>query len=64
MRKHFECVFGYLGQKFAMMELRTAIGEIIKNFKLKPITKTEDVKFISDLILRSKDPIRVKFVPR
>lgn len=47
-----------------MMELRTAIGEIIKNFELYPITKTGDIKFISDLILRSKDPIRVKFIPR
>lgn len=52
------------GQKFAMMELRTVIGEIIKNFKLKPITKTEDIVFISDLILRARDPIRVKFIAR
>lgn len=52
------------GQKFAMMELRTAIGEIIRNFKLIPITKTDEVVIISDLILRSKDPIRVQFVPR
>lgn len=53
-----------IGQKFAMMELRTAIGEIIKYFELKPITKPEDVVFISDLILRARDPIRVKFVAR
>ncbi|XP_031636156.1 probable cytochrome P450 4ac1, partial [Contarinia nasturtii] len=53
-----------IGQKFAMMELRTAVGEIIKNFKLVPITKPEDVVIISDLILRARDPIRVKFVPR
>lgn len=52
------------GQKFAMMELRTAIGEIIRNFKLIPITKTEEMVIISDLILRSRDPIRVQFVPR
>lgn len=47
-----------------MMELRTAIGEIIRNFELKPVTKTEDLIIISDLILRSKDPIRVRFLPR
>lgn len=52
------------GQKFAMMELRTVIGEIIRNFKLIPITKTDELVIISDLILRSKDPIRVQFVPR
>ncbi|XP_055302936.1 probable cytochrome P450 4ac1 [Sitodiplosis mosellana] len=53
-----------IGQKFAMMELRTVVGEIVKNFELKPITKTEDVVIISDLILRARDPIRVKFVAR
>lgn len=62
--KNQQFLFVYLGQKFAMMELRTTVGEIIKNFELKPITKTEDVVIISDLILRAKDPIRVKFVPR
>lgn len=53
-----------IGQKFAMMELRTVIGEIVKNFELKPITKIEDVVIITDIILRAKDPIRVQFVPR
>lgn len=61
---HFLFLFNCLGQKFAMMELRTAIGEIIKNFELKPITKTQDIVMISDLILRTRDPIRVKFVQR
>lgn len=54
----------FVGQKFAMMELRTAIGNIIRNFELRPITKIQDVIIISDLILRSKDPIRVQFLPR
>lgn len=53
-----------IGQKFAMMELRTVIGEIIKNFELKPITKIDSVVIITDIILRAKDPIRVRFVPR
>lgn len=54
----------FSGQKFAMMELRTAIGEVIKHFELQSITKAEDVVIISDLILRAKDPIRVRFVAR
>lgn len=47
-----------------MMELRTAVGEIVKNFELKPITKIQDVVIITDIILRAKDPIQVQFVPR
>lgn len=54
----------FAGQKFAMMELRTVVGEIVRNFQLRPITKMDDVVIISDLILRSKDPIRLQFVPR
>lgn len=56
------CIFA--GQKFAMMELKTAVGEIIRNFELRPITKIDDVVIISDLVLRSKDPIYLQFVPR
>lgn len=52
------------GQKFAMIELRTVVAEIVRNFQLKPITKLQDVVIISDLILRSKDPIRLQFIPR
>lgn len=47
-----------------MMELRTVIGEIVKNFELRPITKAQDVVVMADIILRAKDPIRVKFMPR
>lgn len=47
-----------------MMELKTAVGEIIRHFKLLPITGIDDVIIISDLILRSKDPIRIKFIAR
>lgn len=47
-----------------MMELRTVISEIVRNFQLEPITKIEDVEIIADLVLRSKDPIRIKFIPR
>ncbi|KAG4071881.1 hypothetical protein HA402_006042 [Bradysia odoriphaga] len=57
---HRNCI----GQKFAMMELRTAVTEIVRNFQLKPITRVEDVKIISDLVLRAKDPIYIQFVSR
>lgn len=40
------------------------IREILRNFELLPFTKIEEVEIIGDLVLRSKNPIRIKFVPR
>lgn len=47
-----------------MLEIKTAVTEVIKNFHLKPVTKLEDVVFVADFILRTKEPIRVKFSER
>lgn len=47
-----------------MLELRTVVAEILRNFHLEPITKLKDITIISDIILRAKDPIRLHFVPR
>ena len=53
-----------LGQKFAMLELKSVISEIVLNFQLEPVTRAEDVVFKSDLVLRSKHPIRIRFKQR
>lgn len=47
-----------------MIEIRTVIAGILREFELRPITKVEDIVIISDLVLRTKDPIRLKFIPR
>ena len=54
--------FFLLGQKFAMMELKSLIGRILYNFYLEPVDKLEDMILIPDLVLRPKHPIRVKFI--
>ncbi|KAJ6645533.1 putative cytochrome P450 4ac1 [Pseudolycoriella hygida] len=38
---HRNCI----GQKFAMMELRTVVSEIVRNFVLKPITRVDEIYF-------------------
>ncbi|KAK9872655.1 hypothetical protein WA026_018789 [Henosepilachna vigintioctopunctata] len=53
-----------IGQKFAMMEMKCLLAKIIRSFILEPIDTPESVNFITDIILRPKDPVRVKFVPR
>lgn len=59
MNKYF-----VIGQKFAMLQLKMVIPEIIKNFRLEPLTTIEEVTFKCGIILQSKDPIRIRFVSR
>lgn len=49
------------GHKYAMIQMKLAILDILKAYKLLPVTKPQDVRFTSDLMLRSTKPIYVKF---
>lgn len=53
-----------IGQKFATLELKVMLAKVVKNFKILPVTTREEVVFISDLVLRSKHPIKMTFKPR
>ncbi|KPJ08736.1 Cytochrome P450 4C1, partial [Papilio machaon] len=53
-----------IGQKFAMMQMKTAVSAILRNFKLLPVTGCSDLEFQADLILRNSKPVLVKFVKR
>ncbi|XP_045519152.1 cytochrome P450 4d2-like [Pieris brassicae] len=51
-----------IGQKFAMMEMKVVIAAVIKSFKILP-TDVEPA-LCSDLILRSKNGVKIKLIPR
>uniref|UniRef100_A0A182JX22 Uncharacterized protein n=1 Tax=Anopheles christyi TaxID=43041 RepID=A0A182JX22_9DIPT len=53
-----------IGQRFAILELKTVLAGILLHFRILPVTKREEVVFVADLILRTKDPIMVKFERR
>ncbi|XP_034832774.1 cytochrome P450 4C1-like [Maniola hyperantus] len=53
-----------IGQKFAMMEMKLAISAVLSKYRLLPVTKPQDIVFTVDIMLRTKDPIFVKFVKR
>ncbi|KAG6445670.1 hypothetical protein O3G_MSEX004036 [Manduca sexta] len=53
-----------IGQRFAMLEIKTMMSGLIRRFHLQPVTKHEDVAFLSDLVLRPKYPIYVRFRER
>ncbi|XP_047532280.1 cytochrome P450 4C1-like [Vanessa atalanta] len=53
-----------IGQRFAKMEMKSVISEIIRNFKLEPTQKGARPTLKADLVLRTTEPIYVKFVKR
>lgn len=53
-----------IGQKYAMMELKVVIVNALLKFRVLPVTKLEDINFVADLVLRSTNPIEVRFERR
>ena len=52
------------GQKFAQLEIKTIITEILMNFEIVAVTQREEIVFVADLVLRSKYPIKIKLKSR
>ncbi|XP_072942322.1 cytochrome P450 4C1-like [Epargyreus clarus] len=53
-----------IGQKFAMIELKMALAAILLRYRILPITAPQDLVFVTDYVLRIKNPIHVKFEER
>ncbi|NP_001165938.1 cytochrome P450 4AB21 isoform X1 [Nasonia vitripennis] len=51
-----------IGQKFALMELKSLIARILYNFKLEPIDRSADMKILLDIVIRPASPVRTRFV--
>ncbi|EZA51507.1 Cytochrome P450 4C1, partial [Ooceraea biroi] len=47
-----------IGQRFAMMELKTVIGTLVHNFCLEPIDYLKDCRCVVDLIIRIGQPMQ------
>ncbi|XP_041973294.1 cytochrome P450 4C1-like [Aricia agestis] len=54
-----------IGQKFAMMEMKSLLSSIFRRFDVAPVTKISDnLSFSVDLVLRTTDPVYVRFIER
>ncbi|CAH1646809.1 unnamed protein product [Spodoptera littoralis] len=53
-----------IGQKFAQIELKVIMSSILRRYILEPVTRTEDLVFTIDIILRTNHPIYVRFRER
>ncbi|XP_076242843.1 cytochrome P450 4C1 [Calliopsis andreniformis] len=52
-----------IGQRFAMLELKTTLGLLLHNFYFEPVDYLKDVRFATDLTIRAAHPLRTRFVP-
>ncbi|XP_044587730.1 cytochrome P450 4C1-like [Cotesia glomerata] len=52
-----------IGQKFAMLEMKTFMAGLLYNFYLEPQEITASVRLILNLVIRPAHPVYVKFVP-
>ncbi|XP_043470023.1 uncharacterized protein LOC122503517 [Leptopilina heterotoma] len=53
-----------IGQKFAMMEIKVLVANLLFNFDMETLDSFQNIKLLQDIIIRPGQPIRVKFVQR
>ncbi|VVC90000.1 unnamed protein product [Leptidea sinapis] len=53
-----------IGQKFAMLEMKTVLTGLFRKYRIEPVTKPSDLEFCADIVLRVTHPIYVRFQKR
>lgn len=56
--------FAGIGQKFALLEEKSVISAVLRNYRIESLERREDLILLGELILRPKDGLRVKLTPR
>ena len=52
------------GQKFAMMEEKVLLANLFRNFEFRATRSREEVILLAEIVLRPKDGLHVKIIPR
>ena len=53
-----------IGQKFAMLEMKTVLSYILRHYSLRSLDNREDITLIGELILRTDEGLKVIITPR
>ncbi|ETN62681.1 cytochrome P450 4C1 [Anopheles darlingi] len=53
-----------IGQKYAMLEVKAAVAHLVLRYRLLPITQRHQIRFLTDLVLRASNPLKVQFERR
>jgi hypothetical protein len=56
--------FPFSGQKFAMLELKSTISQVLRSFKVIECDSKEDINFTIDFVLKSAIGLKVKLQMR
>jgi len=58
------CVIYCSGQRYAMMEMKTVLSSIIRNFKFKSIKKTKDLHPVFGINVRVHEGVHIELALR
>jgi len=53
-----------IGQKFAMLEMKTVLSYILRHYNLRSLDKREYINLMGELILRTDEGLKVIITPR
>lgn len=53
-----------LGQKFAIMEIKVALVEILRRFSVVAMQSSRSIRIITDIVVKPVNPVMIKFTPR
>jgi cytochrome P450 family 4 len=53
-----------IGQKFAMLEIKTVLSYILRHYSLRSVDNREDITLIGELILKTDNGLNVIITPR
>ncbi|XP_064459126.1 cytochrome P450 4V2-like [Ornithodoros turicata] len=53
-----------IGQKFALMEMKTLVSRVLRNYRLQSMYHRDKVQMVSELVLRSRNGLHIKISER
>jgi cytochrome P450 len=53
-----------IGQRFAILEEKSIVSSVVRNFKFKSMQKREDIKLLQEIILRPLNGIQLQLQRR
>ncbi|XP_050050579.3 uncharacterized protein [Dermacentor andersoni] len=53
-----------IGQKFASMEMKTLVSRVLRNYKLESMYHRDKVQAVAELVLRARNGLRIRLIPR
>jgi cytochrome P450 family 4 len=53
-----------IGQKFAMMEMKTVLSYILRHYRLRSLDTRENIDTVMELVMKPEKGIRMNITPR